>query len=1050
MIREDEFTNSKSNNDSFISKSEYGNTQDSEYSDSGEMNLHKAAYDASLMKSQNTTKMVEDVTQGTSTAIETTVASSANAGAIAAGSVTAVVAASTVAVTALGVLTGLSVALHNYEVTLNSFIISSNQLNYNVTIIDKGMDDDGYEHWSDQNPDEEKLPFVMRIFNDDYDASQELFYFEQSGTFSNLTLGQRYNIVISENKFNGQVLYEDHFITYVNSTFLNFELHEWCDLKEDILYYDMNLIDEKDILSDYKLTFYHPDAPEKIVASFDLPEETGYQSLSISGPNGALLDLTKECGYRFSYIQDGKEIEYKKGIINFYDLSYREAKFNALEFDRTFSYKEGTMDLRLDYVDDLGWYDNFIFTLTAHYFEGDATTGDGQEYTDDYEIYLDATTETQTINVLEYEVNLDTEYTYKLTCNYRGAQTTLEEETTKFKFTDNSGATSTDPADFNFIFNKTANFLTDSFEVQFDYVDDFYYYYGFTLNLLPNGVNAEYAFDLTETTDVQTCTFNEQDHWNYSLDYEYSYVLSCYYQGELITLERSDELFTFTDISGAVTAWDSLSFDGTYSFPTGMAKLTLNYTDDFGYYSNFVFTLINFDDEDDYREFELEATTEEQEIDLYGADIDLNETWWKYKLTVNHAKQGTIILEESGENEEFMWSDPYSVTDPDSVSVTFVNNEANFVDRTLWVQLDYRDDYDRYGDFVLTLFGRGSDDEEDFINRVDFELQKTKEPQQITVDGIDEDTGNYFVDITKYKVGYGLYWWESSWDDGTDHWLFGDEDSYEEITLKNSAKTVFNGVTSKYQAYQSTYAGSGEEGCFMYMKFDYTDENNMWSNFKAYWVGVNPDNGSTYRDVDIDLMYDREFYGWHRVSITSESLSDGDEFEDMPIFDGNGHDLVIVADINNPYTGETAVDQEIYRVEGTHPTFGGADREIFKATFTEIGAYEETYSMTVMDILYHNSDFGEYDYYVNVSFIFEDEESGDTYTYTLTGFSDYIFITFDEFDGGEVDPWDWDGKEFTVTIHYSVTSDPDNPDATITGPYDVVVATHHKFAISVQ
>ena len=68
MIREDEFTNSKSNNDSFIGKSEYGNLQDSEFSDSGEMNLHKAAYDASLMKSQNT-KTVEDVTQGASTEV---------------------------------------------------------------------------------------------------------------------------------------------------------------------------------------------------------------------------------------------------------------------------------------------------------------------------------------------------------------------------------------------------------------------------------------------------------------------------------------------------------------------------------------------------------------------------------------------------------------------------------------------------------------------------------------------------------------------------------------------------------------------------------------------------------------------------------------------------------------------------------------------------------------------------------------------------------------------------------------------------------------------
>ena len=103
-----------------------------------------------------------------------------------------------------------------------------------------------------------------------------------------------------------------------------------------------------------------------------------------------------------------------------------------------------------------------------------------------------------------------------------------------------------------------------------------------------------------------------------------------------------------------------------------------------------------------------------------------------------------------------------------------------------------------------------------------------------------------------------------------------------------------------------------------------------------------------------------------------------------------------------------------------------------------------------MDILYHNSVYGEYDYFVNVSFIFEDEESGNTYTYILAEFSDYLYLRFSDFDGGEVDPWEWDGKYFTVTIHYSVTSDPDNPNATISGPYDVVIATHHQFAVSVQ
>ena len=1045
-MRDDEFLNSKSNNDSFIGKSEYGNLPDSEFSDSGEMNLHKAAYDASLMKSQNT-KTVEDVTQGAST--EVTVATSTSASGIAAGAVSTVVAASTVAVVAIGTLTGISVALHNYDFKWNSFIVTSNQLRYDLTILDKEMKDEDYEHWHDQNPDnpeESSMPFVIRVYNSNYDSSQELFYYEQSGTFSNLTLGEKYKVTISENKFNGQVIYDDEFITYINSSLINYQLYEWCDVQQGIIYYDLDLVDEKDILDNYKLEFFNEETPERILASFVLPEETGYQSLSVNNPNGVSLDLINQThyGYRFSYTDEGKEIEYKKGTIDFYDSMNRQSKFNAFEFDKTLDYKEGTMDVRLDYIDDFGWYDNFVLTLTAHMVENDATTGNPQEYTYDSEIELDSTSVTQTINIMEYEINLDTEYTYKLTCNYKGAQTTLAEETTKFKFTDNSGAKS----EWNgFVFNKTANFLNNTFDVQLDYVDDFGYYYNFTLTLLPNGVNAQYDFSLEPTSDVQTCTFDEQQHWNFSLDYEYSYSLTCYYKDEQepIVLDRSEEFFTFTDISGGVTAFNNFEFDGTYSYPTGLATLRLDYQDDFGYYSNFLLTIYNFDDADDYREFELQATTEEQTIDVMGADIIIDETWWTYKLTVNHAKQGIITLAESEENGEFMWNDPYSVTDPDSVSVTFVNNEANYANRTFYIQLDYRDDYDRFEGFVITFFGKDMDTTNDFGNTLDIELSKTKEPQLIDLSAVDGDYGTYIIDFVKYDMGYNLYWFETTDTDGVDHWLAGDEESYIVApTLSNSAKTVFNGVTSKYQVYQSTYAGSGEEACFMYIKFDYVDENNMWSSFKAYWEGKN-DNGSTFSSADIDLVNDREFYGWHRVHVSSES----GEFGNMPIFDGNGYDLVIVADYNNPYTGESEVDKEIYRVENTHPTFGGADREIFSATLTDISSDGETYALTVMDILYHNSVYGEYDYFVNVSFIFEDEESGDTYTYTLAEFSDYLYLRFDSFDDGEVDPWDWDGKYFTVTIHYSVTSNVDDPNATITGPYDCVVATHHQFAISV-
>ena len=217
----DEFTNLKANNDSFIKKTEFANLPDSEFSDAGEMNLHRAAYDASLMKQADKSageSTTSTVSEASSSAIEaSSVPAVSTAGTIAAGSAGVIAVASTVAVSTLGVLAGISVALHDYEVKFNRFVVCSNQVRYDLSIMDNKMSKDDYEHYFDnvdyENGEESSLPFVIRIYNTDYDASQELFFFEQSGSFDNLKLGEKYNIVIKENKYGGETLYENVFTT---------------------------------------------------------------------------------------------------------------------------------------------------------------------------------------------------------------------------------------------------------------------------------------------------------------------------------------------------------------------------------------------------------------------------------------------------------------------------------------------------------------------------------------------------------------------------------------------------------------------------------------------------------------------------------------------------------------------------------------------------------------------------------------------------------------------------------------------------------------------
>ena len=1028
-MRDDEFTNSKSNNDSFIGKSEYGNLPENEFSDSGEMNLHKAAYDASLMKTQNT-KTVEDVTQGAAGA-ETTVASSTAASGIAASGVGVVVVASTVAIGALTALTGISLTHHDYQVYLDSLRVIGNEMSYLVSVYDNDMTEEDYDEYfreryenMDQGQELEKemeYPFVVKLYNLSYEATQPADYLSNEGYFSNITVGETYTLEVSEDRFGGDILYETTFVATYSYSIDDFSFPVNVDLENGTFDIYLDFTDDANAYSDFTLYLYDLDAPEQVNYTFDLEKIAGYQT--IIGPNSPdKIDVFKDWGYRFTFKENGELVTYKEDIAHFKDMYGRKSGFNAFVFDRTFSYKEGTMEVRLDYDNDFGWYDNFVLSMHAWY-ESQGTTSGEDSY--DFDIELESVDTVQVLNVFEYEMNLETPYTYELTCTYQGETITLEEETTRFYFSDNSGAKSEWNA---FIFDKTANFLTNSFDVRLDYIDDFGRYYNFVLTLYPNGVNAQYDFYLDSTDEVQTCTFDEQQHWNYSFDYEYSYTLTAYYIDEQVTLDRSEDFFTFADNSG----FHSLVFDGSYDYGNSTFDLRLDYEDPDGNFSDFVFRLFDEEDLDQvYCEIPLEAVTTTQTIDMETYDI-VTSSWYYYSLACSY-KGNTVVLAHSEESFQFV--------DPDmrpTASVTIINNEINYADCTMWVQLDITDKYNFISDINLVLYGRNNDDQDPYENECTVWLEATNEPQQVTIERNNEDTDVNFI---KYDVAYNLFWTYYTEEDEDTGSLFSEP---KPIALTNSAKTVFNGVTSKYQLYQSTYAGSGEEACFMYIKFDYTDENNMWSSFKAYWEGKN-DNGSTFSSADINLVNDREFYGWHRVHVSSES----GEFGNMPIFDGNGYDLVIVADYNNPYTGESEVDKEIYRVENTHPTFGGADREIFSATLTDISSDGETYALTVMDILYHNSVYGEYDYFVNVSFIFEDEESGNTYTYTLAEFSDYLYLRFSDFDGGEVDPWEWDGKYFTVTIHYSVTSDLYDPDATISGPYDVVIATHHQFAVSV-
>ena len=1027
-MRDDEFTNSKSNNDSFIGKSEYGNLPENEFSDSGEMNLHKAAYDASLMKSQNnSTKTVEDVTQGAAGA-ETTVAASTSASTIAAGSVGVIAVASTVAIGALTALTGISLAHHDYQVYLDSLRVIGNEMSYLVSVYDNDMTEEDYDEYfreryenmdQGQEPEEEmEYPFVVKLYNLSYEATQPADYLSNEGYFSNITVGETYTLEVSEDRFGGDVIYETSFVASYSYSIDDFSFPVNVDLENGTFDIYMDFTDDADAYSDFTLYLYDLDAPEQVNYTFDLEKIAGYQT--IIGPNSQdKIDVFKDWGYRFSFKENGELVTYKEGVAHFEDMYGRKSGFNQFIFDKTYSYKEGTMDVRLDFDNDFGWYDNFVLTLTAHYVEEDPTTGDGsQTWTDDREIELQTTTDVQTIDVMGLDLNLmdpNVTFTYVLTADVRGVTTTVAEENEPFSLTDNSGAKS----EWNrFIFDKTANFLENSFEVQLDYVDDFYYYDDFTLTLLPSGVNAQYDFHLEATTEVQTCVFDEQLHWNYSFDYDYSYSLTCTYQGAIQTLDSGDS-FKFTDISG----FHGFEFDGTYNYGNQTFDVQLDYEDPNDYFSNFVMHIVEEDYPDEpYADISLEKTTEVQHVNMTEYDFN-SETWYLYTLTCDYKGNSVTLISD---NNSFMFSDPDLVP---SGSVAFVNNEMNYHDGTMWVQFDYTDKYNMISSAWLVFYGKNSEDQDDYINESsEIYLEVTKDPQEINIADINtgEEDG---INFTKYNLAYDLYY-EYYTDIDTDiSSLYGYPHP---ITLTNSAKTEVNGYQSKFQVFEGMDSTQGYAQTYMYIYFDATDENGMWSSYKAYWEGVNPENGSTFVQADIQFN-ERELGGWHKATITCAGASDD-------IFNGDGWDLVVVADVNNPYTGYSAVDEEIYRIKDTKPVYVDApDPEIFDVGFSDtvISGGDDNWSLTAFPTF-----AGDETQFTDFAIIFEQEDRT-TYTYSLT-FTSYFDFYVNDPDEGEIDVNVFTDVPFKISIRYrtvvnGVTSE------LITK----VVATNKSFGLSV-
>ena len=994
---QDEFNKVEITNDKQLLKVEFGKTQKAEFTvkkenEIPEGDLNEKYVGKTIKKvTEVNVDYVNKVPTHASQTVVTTSTTATSAGAAAAATA---VTASTVAVVAIATATGISVALHDYYFEFQSFIISSNELTYCLTVFDRNDDKTylSYEKSDEPNTSDleedydpfKEAPFILKVSNYEYSVSKPIFYHEENeGVFENLVLGETYNITLTENRYGGETIYKDVFVTYSTTEFNDFTISGSCDIEDNFFEVNMDFIDKTDSYSNFAIVLFDPELPEEIRYTFPLQKQAGNQYVTTLDENdNPMIDYTRTWGYEFSYVYEGETINFKQGTVSFEDWQERKSIFNKFVFDKTANFIENSITVKLDYQDDFSWYKDFSLTLTLIPPEdegGNQTGGDDPEqeyYSQD--IPLQATTDNQTIVLNEYEMYVRDsyfKYTYSLSCKYRDEEIILAEETEPFTFTDNSNGIKR----FNsFTFTKQANFINKSFKVTLDYQDDFNDYEDFKLTLYPNGENAQYDFNLVKTKDEQTLTFDPEKHYNFSMDYEYSYVLTCmdYFTYEEIELDRSEQDFTFTDISGGKAEFNGVTFTGEYEISTGKAPVQLDFIDDYGdYLSDFVLHVsapivnqqggdspnpfyANTGDAisaDDYPyTFYLQATTEVQYIDLYESEIPTSLDA-EYKYAITYKRHGV-------DQEPFVSTSQIAFNDPDAESIvngiTFVNGEANFNDRSFYVQLDFQDDYGYFRDFVLQVWDATNGG---YVNK---ELEYTTEPQLVVIDEFDYENYIYPVDIVEGDLTYNFNYVTSETGDPSTQYFY---EQSQPLSFTNSLKSEFYGLDTTFDITEVSSEFYTEYR--LPFRFNMINDAEYFSAPELYVTSLNDEDEilATFafqnETMDSGWQYG-SFTPYSNSDFTLEQLTNGDEYNLVVACyekDGYSGSDTRVIKYNEPHSFTLNENQEVCGIEMSNYIVYGD----WKCNFSPVG----------------NGDFTTFE---NCQIIFESTEDGTVLTYDLT------------------------------------------------------------------
>ncbi|MCR5185449.1 MAG: hypothetical protein K6C32_05195 [Bacilli bacterium] len=575
--------------------------------------------------------------------------------------------------------------------------------------------------------------------------------------------------------------------------------------------FSIDLKDDFDILHDFSMLIESSSGASKTIA-IDNPFNTCYVSGEEDGE--VILDVRNDSfTYDLTYFEGDEE----KHIVSqesftFVDNSGYEPSINGVTLQDNPDFLNYQFNVLIDYSDVFGVFGEQA-SLTFTDVNDNSKTLTQDIILSNEPITIDGKDANE-------EVILDIRNsTFTATLNYTQDGEEMEFVQNNLSYNPNGELKS----EFNGInISETANFVDYTFTITLDVQDDFGLFDRFYI-YIESSSGGHLNLDIDDPFNPIVINGKDENSGEVILDVRhdtFTYEFVYYEEGNMVQLS-SQESFSFTDNSGYEASFTSFYIDERADFNNNTIYVTMNFSDEFDEFTNFLLTISSDDGTSDpiTAEISLSHTTETLEINAmeYGLDITTGQTFtYQFSYSYNNNQieyvSGEITFINSLDSNFNGLNTDYKVYQ--------VNEEQYY----LPVQLDYVDNADIYWSFHLLING---DENNEII--------------------LENTTGYQFVDVTNFMESIGK---ESAFGLNIEYYDYATKESVTENFWSETATMTLSEDPIVYGARLTNQESTYESATIGLVPAIYDPEGTTFTNYKIYLTTLT--DNETY-EFDIDL-----------------------------------------------------------------------------------------------------------------------------------------------------------------------------------------------------